>query len=229
MGVVRRLSDLWNAHLHELIERFETPEVMLKQAVREMEESLQSSLAAAARVIAHEKLLTKQLAELTAQIARVQQQAEAAVRRNDDAAARQALSEKQTCERTAAILAAQLAEVSHASSHLRRQIETMRRRVAEARRQQALLAARQQAAEFRSRSAREFESAEHPAFSDTAWEKFERFRRKVEQSEAEAEALSELVAPGRTLRQLLDIGDEASDPIDAELSALKRSLQTTVA
>ena len=79
MRVVRRLSDLWSAHLHEWIERCETPEIMLKQAVRDMDEALQSSLTAAARVIAHEKLLTKQLAELTAQAARCQQQAEVAV------------------------------------------------------------------------------------------------------------------------------------------------------
>src|SRR5438094_4459121 len=122
MRVVRRLSDLWSAHLHEWIERCETPEIMLKQAVRDMDEALQSSLTAAARVIAHEKLLTKQLAELTAQAARCQQQAEVAVRHNDDVIAQQALSEKQTCERSALTLTAQLAEVAQAAIHLRGQI-----------------------------------------------------------------------------------------------------------
>ena len=230
MRVVRRLSDLWSAHLHELIERFESPEVMLKQAVREMDESLQSSLTAAARVIAHEKLLTRQLAELTAQVARHRQQAEAAVRGQDDSAARHALAEKQTCERSVTTLTAQLAEVAQAATHLRRQTATMRRRVAEARRQQALLSARQQAADSRSRSAREVDAAEHSSLSDTAWQKFEHFRRKVEQSEAEADALAELVVPEQSECFQSSRSDaKPFDPIDAELSALKQSLQPAVA
>src|SRR5439155_27176587 len=104
-------------------------------------------------------------------------------------------------------------------------------RVAEARRQQALLAARQQAAESRTRAVRAFDPSVPPSLNDTAWETFERQRHKVEQAEAEADALAELVSPDVTLRPFSDAaaGTVPADPLDAQLAALKRSLQPAVA
>ena len=40
MGVFKRISDIISANLNDLTEGFEDPERMLKQAVREMEETI---------------------------------------------------------------------------------------------------------------------------------------------------------------------------------------------
>ena len=39
MGLYRRFGDIISANLNELLDRFEDPEKMLRQVVREMEES----------------------------------------------------------------------------------------------------------------------------------------------------------------------------------------------
>ena len=63
MGLFRRFGDIVSANLNDLVNHFEDPEKMLRQAIREMEEAVASALNEAAKVVANEKLLAKQLAE----------------------------------------------------------------------------------------------------------------------------------------------------------------------
>src|SRR5581483_9584316 len=73
---------------------------------------------------------------------------------------------------------------------LRRQLGAMQAKLAEAKRRLGTLVARQRAAQVRSR----LQSAAAAELDARAFEKFERLRRKVEQAEAETEALRELEA-----------------------------------
>ena len=52
MGIYHRFSDLITANFNDLIDRLEDPEKMLRQAIREMESSLEEATAATARAIA---------------------------------------------------------------------------------------------------------------------------------------------------------------------------------
>ncbi|MEX0715394.1 MAG: PspA/IM30 family protein, partial [Planctomycetaceae bacterium] len=61
MRIFARISDIISANLNDVIDRFEDPEAMLKQAVREMEQALDSTTDAAAKAIASERLLVRQL------------------------------------------------------------------------------------------------------------------------------------------------------------------------
>jgi phage shock protein A len=82
-----------------------------------------------------------------------------------------------------------------------------------------LLAARQQAAEARKRLLREFSAI--PIGGD-AFQKFERMCRKVEQAEAEADALAELSGNDRAAVELFTSGRGAGDKdVEAELASLK--------
>jgi phage shock protein A len=99
------------------------------------------------------------------------------------------------------------------------QIEAMRLRTEEAGRKLVLLAARQRAAEARQRLLREFSAV--PIGGD-AFQKFERMCRKVERTEAEAEALAELSGNDCAVAELCtsEVGTGDKD-IEAELTALK--------
>lgn len=189
MGIFKRVNDIISANFNELIDEFEDPEKMLKQAVREMETAVETALDGAAKVIANEKLLGKQLDDHRRQLESWQQRALEAVRRNDDEAARHALTRKAEHEKIAAALRDQFTEAETAGRKLRRQIGAMRVRLAEARRKQVTLTARKQAAE-----ARTILTSEIAGFSihHTAFSKFDRMCGKIEQAEAEAEALIEL-------------------------------------
>lgn len=216
MRLFKRLTDILSANVNELIEEYEDPELLLKQAVREMEQAIRAALEQAVKVVAHEKLLGRELAEAESAAAQWCQRAEDAVRRGDDAAARDALRHKCDGEAISTALAQQLAQATEASHALRRQIEVMRGRVDEAKRKLAVLAARQRAAEARQRLLREFTTV---PLGDEAFQKFDRMCRKVDQTEAEAAALAELTGAA-ALHQFND-NREAEEQVEVELRELK--------
>ena len=156
MRLLNRLTDILSANLNELVERYEDPELLLKQAVREMDESIRTALEHAVKVVAHEKILARQLADEESAITVWRQRAESAVQRGEDQAAREALRHKRGHEAVSVSLTKQLEEATRAGQSLRKQIEAMRLRTEEAGRKLVLLAARQRAAEARQRLLREF-------------------------------------------------------------------------
>jgi len=218
MRLLHRLSDILSANLNELIERYEDPELLLKQAVREMDVSLRTALESAVKVVAHEKLLARQLSEEESAATGWRGRAEAAVQRGDDEVAREALRHKRDREAASAILAAQLAEVTVAGQALRRQIESMRRRATDAERKLTLLSARQRAAEARQRLLREFSLL---PIGDQAFAKFERLCRKVERTEAQADALTELSWDSQAAELAVTFPGPEELAIEAELAAMK--------
>jgi phage shock protein A len=221
MSLLKRLTDILGANVNELIERYEDPELLLKQAVREMEEAIRAALGNAAKVVAHEKILARHLSEEEAAIAAARTIAQEAAQRGDDAQARSALRQKREREVVAKSLAKQLAEVTEAAQSLRRQIDSMRRRVDEANRKLVLLAARQRAAEARQRLLREFSDV---SLGDDAFNKFDRMCRKVETMEAEADALADLTRCS-TRCSVIESSNGSSDDeaIENELKDLKET------
>ena len=219
MHLLNRLTDILSANLSELIERYEDPELLLKQAVQEMDESIRAAMRQAVKVVTHEKIIARQLAEEESAITLSRGRAEEAVRGGDDNLAREALRHKRDREAATVSTAKQLAEATRTGQTLRGQIEAMRLRAEEANRKLVLLAARRRAAEARQRLLREFSAA---PLGEDAYQKFERMCRKVERTEAEAEALAELSGGARAVTVLsasdMGLGQRA---IEAELAALK--------
>lgn len=215
MGIFRRISDIISANVHEMVEHFEDPEKMLRQAIREMEGAIGKTLDSAARVVAQEKLLAGELARHRELSARSLQQAQRAVERHDDRAARQALARKRDHEKLIAALEDRQTTTQTASTRLRRQLDAMRVRLAEARHQQSLLIARQRAAEARRKFATDTNGA---GMADESFARFDRLCRKVEQAEAESEALCELTGDDETVFE----HDEIDNEIEAEFQSLKQ-------
>jgi phage shock protein A len=213
MGLVKRITDILSSNVNELVEKYENPELLLKQAVREMEESIRVALEHAAKVIADEKLLLRQLAAEESAAQAWQRRAEKAVQKSDDSEAKGALRHKRDHEAIIASLTTQLAEVAHAGKSLRQQIDVMRSRVHDANRKLVLLAARQRTAEARQRLLRQFSDL---PLGEDAFHKFDRMCRKVERTEAEADALAELTHYRDPSEEV-----DTEDQIEAELRELK--------
>jgi phage shock protein A len=212
MGVFKRITDIVSANLNDLTEGWEHPEQMLRQAIREMEESIGTATRETARALANEKLLDKELQKNHSQAA------------GDDELARKALVRKKEHEKLVAALEDQLNAARQAAGSLKRQLDGMKVKLAEAKRSLATLSARQRAADFRKKM-----EAANGEFStdldDDAFAKFERLRSRVEQSEAEAEAMAELRG---TATATVDSDDEfeAGDEtdVDAQLVELKKKM-----
>jgi phage shock protein A len=188
VGIFRRCRDILSANLNDLIDRFEDPEKALRQAIRDMEQALTDALNAAAKVIANERLLARRLAEHREHSEQWLARARQAVQDGDESLARRALMRKTEHDRLAAALFDQQASLEQTSGKLRRQVEAMRVRVAEANRKLATVVARKQAADAQ----RVLIDAGPGVVATVAFSKFDRLCERVEASESEAVAWSEL-------------------------------------
>jgi phage shock protein A len=98
----------------------------------------------------------------------------------------------------------------------------MKAKLAEAKRNLGTLVARKKAAEVRKKVYTGLNEASHPEVDDSAFEKFERLRERVEQAEAEAEALAELQGGGLPESPREPVELASHDDVEAQLAALKR-------
>jgi phage shock protein A len=225
MGLFKRISDIISANLNEWTEQFEDPEKMLKQAIREMEESIGDVTGQTAKAMANEKTVTRELERNRVQSEQWRQRATQAVEAGDDDLARKALARKNEHQQLVAALEDQLASAREAAASLQRQLAGMKAKLAEAKRNLATLAARKRAADFRKKA--ECQAAGLTAEVDeNAFAKFDRLRARVEQAEAEAEAVAELRAlnVGATAEDLQEFPAEDLD-VAAELAEMKQALK----
>src|SRR4051812_47679563 len=97
MKLFRRIGDLVSANLNDLLERLESPEALLRQAVREMEAAAARARGEAAQALAAARLAGGRLAEQERLLADWEARAEEAVADGDDALARRALARRHAC------------------------------------------------------------------------------------------------------------------------------------
>lgn len=215
MGLFQRVSDIVSANLNDLVDRCEDPEKMLRQAIREVEAAIDQAMDAAARAIASEKLLVKELAHHEEMAAGLLKQAEQAVERGDLDRARRALRAKIEHQRLHRSLEGELESATGASQAIHRQVEAMRGKLAEARRKLALYSARKRVAQAR----RRFHSGRNGLRTE-AFARFERMEERIRETEAEAEAMAEVGGRGGACEP----GDEEARrelEVEEELAALK--------
>ena len=222
MSLFQRVSDIISANLNEMIEKFENPPKMLKQAIREMDAAIGEAKRDVAKAIAAERLVAKELAEHEGQARQWALRAERAVAAGDDELARKALTRKQEHDCLRAALADQHAAAVEASRVLRRQFEAMQAKLADARRRLGTLSARNKAAEVRSRLEL---GVPDPQWNARAFAKFDRLRGKVELAEAEADALRELSVASCAEAEDPSEAGRCEVEVEAELLELKQKLR----
>lgn len=217
MGLFKRVNDIITANLHDLVDKCEDPEKALKQAIREMEEAIQTATAETTKVLANQKRLEKEIARNESEVQRFNSQAAERVDASDDDGARQALVQASKYSELTESLKEQLELATESSNLLKNQLDGMREKLEEAKRNQATLSARNKAAEVRKKSVMATSSDGAASLEKTAFDKFERLREKVEMAEAEAEALAEITSEtsGRPA--------PAEPNVEMQLAALKAS------
>ncbi|KAA0131486.1 hypothetical protein FYZ48_25415 [Gimesia chilikensis] len=194
MRIFERINDIIAANIHDMLDQFEDPEVMLKQAIREMEHSIDTVTQDTARVMAGEKRLIRELTKNEMEAQNWQQRAMQAVQNGDDQLARKALARKKEHENLCQALKEQLEPVKKAGETLKVQLSAMKAKLAEAKRELSALLLRKRSAEIRKQSRTSLSCQQTKAFNANAFRKFDRLREKVEEAEAEADAMDELNA-----------------------------------
>jgi phage shock protein A len=216
MGVFQRVSDILSANLNDLLERFESPEALLKQAIREMDAAISRQMSAAAKAVADERISTQELRRLREAAAQQQGVAHAAVTRGDDDAARSALLRRQEFDRLIAALEHQCAEARATREKLLRQLDAMRIRRREADQSWRLWTVRSQSNQSRRQLA---PPGTLGLPQETGFQKFERWRSVIAREEVETDALLELAAERSPNEEAPLATDEV---VEAELARLKQ-------
>lgn len=209
MSIFHRVTDILSANLNDLVDRFEDPEKMLRQAVREMDESIADAMDGAARAIATEKLLEKELEKRVGEATECRERAQRAVQIGDDASARVALRQERDAKMLAEDLRKDVESARAASLALRRQIDGLRAKLMEAKRKLASLSARQRVTDAKKRACVAAKDLNTDPFR-----KFERFEERIEHEEAAVDALAGF---GSVAQEDDQVGPE----IEAELARLK--------
>lgn len=214
-GIFARMTDIIRSNINELLDRAEEPDKMIRQMVREMEEAVSKATASVGTAVANQKRLERQYNDRVAQAEEWQRKAEKAVESDRDDLARRALERKAVFVRAASDLKPALEDSRQTAVQLREQLRELKTKLEEARTREGTLVARHHAAEARKRLARSLSGLGNDAFSS-----FERFEQRVEVSEAEADAHTEVAGEMDTIeRQVREADDERQ--IDDELSRLK--------
>lgn len=140
MALITRLTRLFRADVHAVLDRIEEPGVLLRQAVREMEEECGRDAQRAALLGRGQEQLAARLAELDRAIAESQEQLDVCLRSGKDDLARPVIRRQLEAQRARRQLASRAQALGDEQAALRRRLDDNRRRL-EAMRQKADLLA----------------------------------------------------------------------------------------
>jgi phage shock protein A len=188
MGILDRIRTVLKANINALISKAENPEKMLNQLMIDMNENLLEAKKQVAMSIADEKKLERQMLENRTQAEDWEKKAMLAVKAAKDDLAKEALLRKQEYDGYAASFQKEY-ESQHASvEQLKDALRQLQAKIEEAGRKKNLLIARAKRAEAQKQIQQTMGSLAGTSSFDT----FDRMAQKVDQIEAEAEALKEI-------------------------------------
>jgi phage shock protein A len=220
MGIFSRTRDIIAANFTDLLDKAEDPGKMIRMIIMEMEETLVEVRASAARTIADQKEMRRQISKLDKIQDGWAEKAELALSKGREDLAKAALVEKRKAADMADQLKAEIQVLDDALRASEEDITKLQSRLREARTRQNAIQSRIESAHNRVKL-REMYAG--PKVNE-AFSRFEVLERRADYAEGRADALS-LGAPPKTLEEeIADLRNE--EAVDAELEALKAKLNS---
>ena len=147
MTVFKRIKQIVSANINHLLEKSEDPEKMVKQLIREMDESIVRLRLEVAKAIAAEKRIGRRHDEAAANAEKWQIRSEKAVGSGDDEQARLAIRKKLDCEEAREEFSAQHAKAVRLSAGMVEELRQLENKIQEARQRKDILVARKRRAQ----------------------------------------------------------------------------------
>jgi len=215
MGVFSRLSDIVNSNINSMLDRAEDPEKIVRLIIQEMEDTLVEVRSNAARAIADRKEVTRKKDDFASRANEWESKAELAIAKGRDDLARGAISAKRKAEEMIELLDRELNAIEGTVGKTNEDLEKLQAKLKEARAKQRSLEVRRNAASDSVRISRQV----HDGRIDDALARFDRYERRIDELEAEAE--SWVLGRPRSLEdEFSEL--ESEDAVNAELEELKR-------
>lgn len=218
MNFFGRLGRMWRAFLNLFMGKLENhnPQLLLNQAVDDLQTQLNSCRTEVAQAIAQEKKLGKQLQECSDNEKKWGDRAIQAVQQENDVLAGKALErKKQFSEQVDALRPSHEAQLRSTQS-LKEKLKKFEEMIDQKKRDKTVLIARVEAAEAQNQIAK----AQTSFSGDGAFAAFEQMEGRVDQLEAEAEGLNDVAElSGDTLED--EFKQLGASSVSDELAALK--------
>lgn len=217
MGLIDRIGDVINANLSGLLDRAEDPEIVLNQAIREMEDTLSELRCGTVRMIAERKELTENWRAAEFEMLEWERKAETALTHGREDLARAALAAREEIRRAAAPAEAELQALGDAIARMTGDARQLETKLAEAHARRRALAARYRGAVDRLRA----RTTLYDGRIDDAMARCAEIDREIDRVEAEGDMLSQ-TRPRDLSAEIAAL--ESGGRVDEELAALKKRL-----
>ena len=215
MGIFSRTRDIIAANVTDLLDKAEDPAKMIRMIILEMEETLVEVRASAARTIADQKELRRQINKLETVQANWMEKAELALSKDREDLAKAALTERQKAGDLADQLNEEIALLDESLKASEVDIGKLQGKLREARARQNSIATRLESAHNRAKMREIYAGPK----IDEAFSRFEILERRVDHAEGRAEAAGMGAAPKTLDEEIAEL--RSSDKVDAELAAMK--------
>jgi phage shock protein A len=215
MGIFSRTRDIIAANVTDLLDKAEDPAKMIRMIILEMEETLVEVRASAARTIADQKELRRQITKLDTVQANWLEKAELALSKDREDLAKAALTEKQKAADLAEQLNEEITLLDDSLKASEGDIAKLQGKLREARARQNSIVTRLESANNRAKM-REIYAG--PKIDD-AFSRFELLERQVDYAEGRAYAAGMGAATKTLDEEIAEL--RSNDKVDAELAALK--------
>ncbi|WP_117234570.1 phage shock protein PspA [Vibrio maerlii] len=219
MGIFSRFADIVNSNISALLDKAEDPEKMIRLIIQEMEDTLVEVRTNSAKAIADKKELARKVEAVESQIEDWQQKASLALIKQREDLARAALIEKQKLQDAVKGLHTEQTLVEETIEKLTGEISKLETKITETRAKQQALAIRSQAATNR----RDIQRHLNAGRTEESMAKFERYSRKVDELEAEADLLANSGKAKSLEQEFAEL--QAQDEIEQELAKLKKQVE----
>lgn len=215
MGIFSRTRDIIAANMADLLDKAEDPAKMIRMIILEMEETLVEVRASAARTIADQKEMRRQIQKLQKLQESWTEKAELALSKDREDLAKAALVEKQKAGDLTDGLIAEIEVLDDALRASEQDIAKLQGKLREARTRQNAIQTRLESAHNRARMREMYAGPK----VDEAFSRFDLLERRADYAEGAADALA-LGTPPKTLEE--EIAElRNAEKVEAELEALK--------
>ena len=185
MGIFSRMSDIINSNINALLDSAEDPEKMIRLIIQEMEDTLVEVRSSSARVLADRKTAERKRGQIALEAAGGEEKAKLAISKGREDLARAALQEKRIIEQELESVGAELTATDDHIDQLNEEISQLQQKLSDAKAKQKALLMRSKTVESRLAVKRQVNRSE----LDQAFNKFDKFERRMDNLEGELEAM----------------------------------------
>lgn len=215
MSIFTRFKDIVSANLNAILDKAEDPERMLRQIIREMEDTQVELKASCAAAMANRKKAERDLEDVRGRRDEWIRRAELAVEKDREDLAREALRQKKALNERIEALEEQQRQQSDIVNQYKSDLGELEAKIQQARNKYQTLLERQEHAVQKKRAQEGIRRSEEIE----AARKFSEYESRIDRLEAEADLTN--VAPKKTIHdEFAEL--ESNDEIDRELAELKQ-------